>query len=152
MGSDIYFNKEHNLVRKAVKDFVNKEINPYVDQWEEEGMTPLHDIFGKMGELGFLGIRFDEKYGGEGLDYWYELVFLEEIAHIRQPVTVVVATAGEINRFGDIQVGFQDGAILVSANVAALNPRLASLVGFQQSSKVIHTTIRIAGFYSGTTD
>jgi len=82
MGSDIYFNKEHELVRKAVRDFVNKEINPNVDQWEEEGMTPLHDIFKKMGELGFLGIRFDEKYGGEGLDYWYETVVQEELARI----------------------------------------------------------------------
>ncbi|WDP89542.1 MAG: acyl-CoA dehydrogenase family protein [Desulfobacter sp.] len=82
MGSDIYFNKEHGLVRKAVRDFVNKEINPYVDQWEEEGMAPLRDIFKKMGELGFIGIRFDEKYGGEGLDYWYETIVLEECARI----------------------------------------------------------------------
>ncbi|MCG8686381.1 MAG: acyl-CoA dehydrogenase family protein [Desulfobacterales bacterium] len=82
MGSEIYFNKEHDLVRKAVRDFVNKEINPYVDQWEKEGMAPLHDIFKKMGELGFIGIRFDEKYGGEGLDYWYETIVLEECARI----------------------------------------------------------------------
>lgn len=82
MGSEIYFNKEHGLVRKAVRDFVTKEINPHVDQWEEEGMTPLHDIFKKMGELGFIGIRFDEKYGGEGLDYWYETIVLEECARI----------------------------------------------------------------------
>ncbi|WDP85413.1 MAG: acyl-CoA dehydrogenase family protein [Desulfobacter sp.] len=82
MGSDIYFNKEHDLVRKAVRDFVNKEINPYVDQWEEEGFTPLHQIFKKMGDLGFIGTRFDEKYGGEGLDYWYETIVLEECARI----------------------------------------------------------------------
>ena len=82
MGSDIYFNKEHDLVRKAVRDFVNKEINPYVDKWEEEGIAPLHDIFKKVGDLGFIGIRFDEKYGGEGLDYWYETIVLEECARI----------------------------------------------------------------------
>jgi citronellyl-CoA dehydrogenase len=82
MGSNLYFNKEHELVRKAVRDFVNKEINPYVDQWEEEGFTPLHDIFKKMGELGFIGIRFEEEYGGEGLDYWYETIVLEECARI----------------------------------------------------------------------
>ncbi len=82
MTNDIYFTKDHNLVRKAVAEFVKKEINPNVDQWEEEGMTPLHDIFKKMGELGFLGIRFDEKYGGEGLDYWYETVVQEELARI----------------------------------------------------------------------
>ena len=83
MGSDIYFTKDHDLVRKAVRDFVNKEINPHVEEWEEAGMTPLHDLFKKMGELGFIGIRYDEKYGGEGLDYWYETVVLEEFARIQ---------------------------------------------------------------------
>jgi citronellyl-CoA dehydrogenase len=82
MGSEMYFNKEHELVRKAVRDFVKKEINPHVDEWEEAGMTPLHDLFKKMGDLGFLGIRYDEKYGGEGLDYWYETIVLEECAKI----------------------------------------------------------------------
>jgi len=82
MGSDIYFNKEHKLVRKAVRDFVTKEINPHVDQWEEEGFTPLHKVFKKMGDLGFIGIRFAEENGGEGLDYWHETIVLEECARI----------------------------------------------------------------------
>ncbi|RJP90957.1 MAG: acyl-CoA dehydrogenase [Desulfobacteraceae bacterium] len=79
----MYFTKDHDLVRKAVRDFVNREINPYVDEWEEKGIAPLHDLFKKMGDLGFLGIRYDEKYGGEGLDYWYETVVMEELAHIK---------------------------------------------------------------------
>jgi citronellyl-CoA dehydrogenase len=82
MGKDIYFRKEHDQVRRAIRDFIQKEISPHVDQWEAEGIAPLKEIFTKMGDLGFLGIRYDEKYGGMGLDYWYELVFLEEIAHI----------------------------------------------------------------------
>ncbi len=82
MGSEIYFNKDHDLVRKSVRDFVNKEINPHVDAWEEAGMIPLHDLFKKMGDLGFLGIRYDESCGGEGLDYWYETIVLEELARI----------------------------------------------------------------------
>lgn len=80
--SGIYFTKEHELVRGAVRDFVKKEINPYVDQWEEEGKIPLHDLFKKMGELGYLGIRYGEEHGGEGLDYWYDTVVLEEFARI----------------------------------------------------------------------
>jgi citronellyl-CoA dehydrogenase len=95
MGSEIYFSKDHELVRKAVRDFVNKEINPNVDEWEEKGIAPLHKLFKKMGDLGFLGIRYDEKYGGMGLDYWYELVFLEEIAHIHcggVPMAIAVQT------------------------------------------------------------
>jgi citronellyl-CoA dehydrogenase len=82
MAKDLYFTKEHEQVRRAVRDFVKKEINPYVDEWEESGTPPLHDIFKKLGDLGFLGIRYDPKYGGLGLDYWYELVFLEELGLI----------------------------------------------------------------------
>jgi len=78
-----YFTKDHEMVRKAVSDFIKKEINPYVDEWEEKGIAPLKQIFKKMGDLGFLGIRYDPKYGGQGLDYWYETVFLEELGHIK---------------------------------------------------------------------
>jgi citronellyl-CoA dehydrogenase len=82
-GNKIYFTKDHNLVRQAVSDFIKKEINPNVDQWEEDGIAPLKEIFKKMGDLGFLGIRYDPQYGGQGLDYWYDTVFLEELGHIK---------------------------------------------------------------------
>ncbi|PQP34862.1 acyl-CoA dehydrogenase [Desulfobacteraceae bacterium SEEP-SAG9] len=82
MGNKMYFTKDHQMVRKAVGDFVKKEINPHVNEWEEKGIAPLHDLFKKMGDLGFLGIRYDTRYGGQGLDYWYEMVFLEELARI----------------------------------------------------------------------
>ena len=82
MAKDIYFTKEHDQFRRAMREFVNKEINPYVDEWEANGIAPLKDLFKKMGDLGFLGLRYDEKYGGVGLGYWYELGFLGEIAHI----------------------------------------------------------------------
>ena len=78
----MYFTREHEQVRRAVREFVEKEINPYVDQWEEAECAPLHEIFKKMGALGYLGIRYDPAYGGEGLDYWYETVLLEELARI----------------------------------------------------------------------
>ena len=91
----IYFNKDHEMVRRAVKEFVDKEINPNMDEWEEQGISPLHDLFKKMGDLGFLGIRYDHKYGGQGLDYWYDLVFLEELGHIQGmglPMAISVQT------------------------------------------------------------
>jgi citronellyl-CoA dehydrogenase len=77
----IYFSEEHEMLRKTVRDFVNKELNPNIDEWEET-TAPLHDIFKKMGKLGLLGIRYDQKYGGQELDYWYETVMLEELGHI----------------------------------------------------------------------
>jgi len=91
----LYFSKDHEMVRKAVKDFVIKELDPNADEWEEKKISPLHDIFKKMGELGFIGIRYDEKYGGEGLDYMYELVMLEEISHCKTlgvPMAISVQT------------------------------------------------------------
>ena len=95
MGKSLYFTKEHEQVRKSVREFVNKEINPHVDEWEDKALTPLHDLFKKMGELGFLGLRYDTKYGGEGLDYWYELVFIEELSRIDcggVPLSIMVQT------------------------------------------------------------
>ena len=106
MSQNLYFNKEHEQVRKALRDFVNKRINPFVDEWEAQGIAPLHEIFKEMGELGFLGIRYDPKYGGEGLDYWYETVMLEEIAHIKCgaiPMAIAVQTnmaTPAIDQFG----------------------------------------------------
>ena len=105
-GSSIYFTKDHDMVRRAVGDFVKKEINPNVDQWEADGIAPLKEIFKKMGDLGFLGIRYDPMYGGQGLDYWYDTVFLEELGHIKAlglSVAITVQThmaTPAINEFG----------------------------------------------------
>jgi len=92
---ELYFTKDHEMVRRSIREFVNKEINPFVDEWEEAGIAPLHDLFKKMGELGFLGIRFDPKYGGQGLDYWYDLILLEELGHVQGsgiPMAISVQT------------------------------------------------------------
>jgi len=94
-SDQIYFTKAHDRVRRAVREFVKKEINPHIDEWEEKGEAPLHDLFKKMGDLGFLGIRYDPKYGGQGLDYWYELILLEELGHAHamgMPVAIAVQT------------------------------------------------------------
>ena len=42
MSDAIYFNKEHEMIRKAIREFVDKEINPHVAEWEEQKITPLH--------------------------------------------------------------------------------------------------------------
>ena len=45
-------NKEHLAIRETVSAFIDKEINPHTDTWEQEGIFPAHDLFKKMGDLG----------------------------------------------------------------------------------------------------
>ncbi|MFT7185653.1 MAG: citronellyl-CoA dehydrogenase [Pseudohongiellaceae bacterium] len=72
------FTQEHNEIRRTVKNFVENEINPYVNEWEEAGAFPIREIFKKMGDLGLLGISKPVEYGGMGLDYSYSIVAAEE--------------------------------------------------------------------------
>lgn len=74
-----YFNEEHDALRRMVRKFVETEINPFVEEWEAERIFPAHQLFKKLGDLGLLGLTYPEKYGGGGVDYWYQTVFLEEI-------------------------------------------------------------------------
>jgi citronellyl-CoA dehydrogenase len=77
------FTPEHDSIRNTIAQFIDKEINPFADQWEEEGIFPAHELFKKMGELGLLGIARPVEFGGMGLDYSYEVVFSEELGRIR---------------------------------------------------------------------
>jgi citronellyl-CoA dehydrogenase len=71
--------EEHKIFKKTVKDFVEKEIRPYVLEWEEAGRTP-REIWKRCGELGFLGIRYPEEYGGMNVDFTYTSIFFQELA------------------------------------------------------------------------
>ncbi|WP_097458562.1 citronellyl-CoA dehydrogenase [Mangrovitalea sediminis] len=73
------FTQEHNELRRTVRNFVETEINPHVEEWEKAGEYPIHDLFRKLGKLGLLGIHKPEAYGGMGLDYSYNLVAAEEL-------------------------------------------------------------------------
>ncbi len=73
------FTAEHDALRRTARQFVEKELNPNVEKWEEQGFFPQHEVFAKMGELGLLGICKPEENGGLGLDYSYNLVVTEEI-------------------------------------------------------------------------
>ncbi len=73
------FNQEHDLFRQSLRDFLDREVVPHIDQWEEDGKTP-RDIWKKMGDMGFLGLAFPEEYGGSNLDFFYDVVFAEEIS------------------------------------------------------------------------
>ena len=70
------------MFRQTVRDFVQKEIVPFGDKWEEDEMIP-REIFKRMGDLGLLGINFPENLGGTNNDFWHTVVYLEEIARAR---------------------------------------------------------------------
>ncbi len=74
----MHFTQEHEELRRTVKNFVEKEINPHVEEWEKDGRFPMRELFKKAGDLGLLGISKPEKFGGMGLDYSYSVVAAEE--------------------------------------------------------------------------
>ncbi|SEL55445.1 citronellyl-CoA dehydrogenase [Atopomonas hussainii] len=76
------FTQEHEELRRTIKNFVDNEINPHVDQWEKDGRFPIHEIFKKAGDLGLLGISKPEQFGGMGLDYSFSVVAAEEWGRI----------------------------------------------------------------------
>ena len=76
------FTDEHHQLRRTVRDFVEREINPNVEGWERAGAFPAHELFAKLGKLGLLGVAKPEAYGGMGLDYSYAMVVNEELGGI----------------------------------------------------------------------
>ena len=76
-----FFTEEHRLFRDGLRSFLNKEVRPYVDEWEEKGSVPK-SIFEKMGEMGYLGINYPEAYGGMELDLFYTVILLEEMQRV----------------------------------------------------------------------
>jgi citronellyl-CoA dehydrogenase len=89
------FTQEHQMFRQSVRKFVENEINPYVDAWEAAEEFPSHELFKKMGDLGFLGPSYPEEVGGLGLDYSYNVVLAEEMSRIKcagVPMAIAVQT------------------------------------------------------------
>ena len=73
---------EHQELQRTLKRFIESEINPHVDEWEEAGIFPAHALFRKMGELGLLGLTKPVEYGGLGLDYSYSMAMAETLGHV----------------------------------------------------------------------
>ncbi len=78
----VVFTAEHESFRKSVRQWVERELRPHGLEWDRAGIFP-REVFTRAGELGFLGINHDPKFGGSGLDYWYVTVFAEELARSR---------------------------------------------------------------------
>ena len=102
--------EQHHELKRSLIRFFDTEVNPHVDAWEAKGIFPAHELFKKMGNLGFLGINKPEKFGGLGLDYSYAAVFCEALGHINcggVPMAIAVQTemaTPALARFGSDEV------------------------------------------------
>ena len=77
----MYFTEEHEAFRSSFKDFLQKEVVPFIDKWEKTG-TIEKFIWKKFGEMGYFGLCTPEEYGGLDLDLFYTVIFLEELQKI----------------------------------------------------------------------
>ena len=100
------FSAEHDLFRKSIRDLVEREINPHVDEWEAAGIFPAHTLFAKLGDAGFLGLEYDPADGGQGGDHSFTVVLGEELGRITcngVPMAISVQTdmaTPSLARFG----------------------------------------------------
>jgi acyl-CoA dehydrogenase len=74
----ITYSAEHNIFREGLRKFLDKEIVPYIEEWEEAGIVP-RSVWKKMGEYGFLCTDVPEEYGGAGGDFLYSVIVCEEL-------------------------------------------------------------------------
>jgi len=77
----MYFTEEHEAFRQSFKDFLQKEVIPFVDKWEENGFVDK-EVFKKFGDMGYFGLNYPEEVGGLNLDLFYTVIFLEELQKV----------------------------------------------------------------------
>lgn len=76
-----YFTQDHEIFRQGLKDFLQKEVVPFIDQWEEEQRIPK-EIWKKFGDMGYMGLNYPEEVGGAGVDFFYSVIFCEELSKL----------------------------------------------------------------------
>jgi acyl-CoA dehydrogenase len=81
LASNPPFTAEHEELRASIRGFIERELAPHAQQWEDERWFP-NDVFPKLAAQGLLGLKYPETYGGQGGDYLHEAVFCEEMARV----------------------------------------------------------------------
>jgi acyl-CoA dehydrogenase len=75
------FSDEHEELRQSARGFIERELTPHAQQWEEDHWFP-DEVFGKLAAQGLLGLKYPLEYGGQGGDYLHEAVLIEELARV----------------------------------------------------------------------
>ena len=103
-ATDMFLNDEQKMLRDMVRDFAESEVKPIAAEIDEEERFPEETI-GKMAELGLLGICYDDKYGGAGMDNLSYIIAVEELSRVCASTGITLAAhislgIGPINLFG----------------------------------------------------
>ena len=80
--NSMYFTEEHDSFRQSFREFLQKEVSPFIEGWEQSG-TIDRFIWKKFGDMGYFGLHYSEDFGGLNLDLFYTVIFLEELQKIK---------------------------------------------------------------------
>lgn len=143
------YTEQHDLIRATLTKFIEKEINPYVDEWEAEGAFPAHELFKKLGDLGLLGLSKPEEYGGSGLDYSYSVLMAETLGEVNcggVPMAIGVQTdmaTPALTRFGSDELRQEYLAPAIAGDMVAAIGVSEACAGSDVAG--IKTTARLEG-------
>ncbi|MFH0728367.1 MAG: glutaryl-CoA dehydrogenase Acd [Pseudomonadota bacterium] len=87
---DFGLSKELEMIRKAVREFAEKKIAPFADEWDKNHYLPIKEVMKPMGELGFFGTVIPEAYGGEDMGWLAAMIITEEIARASSSLRVQI--------------------------------------------------------------
>lgn len=114
---DMFLSEEHDMLRKTVRDFAEKEVSPYIREWDRSGgktdegpetRSHIRPILKRMGELGLLGICIPSRYGGAGMDYLALAVVCEELERVDSFLRVVMSVHTGLNSLSLLQWGSEE--------------------------------------------
>ncbi|WP_343705676.1 acyl-CoA dehydrogenase family protein [Flavobacterium sp.] len=84
------YNETQIMIAQSIKDFAEKNIRPYIMEWDEAQIFPI-PLFKQLGEMGFMGVLVPEEYGGSGLGYHEYITVIEEISKVDPSIGLSVA-------------------------------------------------------------
>ncbi len=100
------FTEDHERFRLATRGVLARAVEPYVEEWEERGAFPGHELFATLGQAGLFGLEYDPEWGGQGADHSYTVVLGEELGRLGcggVPMAISVQTdmaTPSLHRFG----------------------------------------------------
>ena len=104
---DDLLSEEHLLIRKSIRDFVKKEISPYIEDWAENNHFPIH-IVKKFGEIGAFGPFVPKEYGGQGMDYIGYGLIMQEIERGDSGMRSTASVQGSLVMYPIYKFGSED--------------------------------------------